>query len=60
MSWEAPVRFRVSVVVAALACRGCRQADEAARAGRHRRTINGILAGPKRVAMKARKGDESA
>jgi hypothetical protein len=43
MSWEAPVRFRVSVVVAALVLTGCNANQEVNLSSR---TAPGVVAGP--------------
>jgi hypothetical protein len=43
MSWEAPVRFRVSVVVAALALTGCNANQGVSLSSR---TAPGVVAGP--------------
>jgi hypothetical protein len=43
MSWEAPVRFRVSVVVAALVITGCNANQEVNPSSR---TAPGVVAGP--------------
>jgi len=43
MSWEAPVRFRVSVVVAALVLTGCNANQEVNLSSR---TVPGVVAGP--------------
>jgi hypothetical protein len=43
MSWEAPVRFRVSVMVAALVLTGCNATQEVNLSSR---TAPGVVAGP--------------
>jgi hypothetical protein len=43
MSWEAPVRFRVSVVVAALLLTGCNANEDVNPSSR---TAPGVVAGP--------------